>query len=840
MFKKTLSILLSLALAASCFAGTLTAFADETETGTLTVVDTNKDGVGEVSGNSNIEFKQNKDAAKASDLLGLDASTIITPGEKANGNKVVFSAKSYNPTTGVETEFTSFGNQAVPQRTYDDSFTDSAELQIFNDMVKTDSASGKLVFNDGAYVEFIYDLGAVYTINGFALGAAALHRTIPTYSISTAENFSQFFSGSTTKLVDFDVTNLSETEVQPFARTGYKIAADTVNARFVIFRVRRSNPQKEANADAPHIFTTIRASEISVFGEYLRASDSNDFDVNLTAKVNDDNNGTKYNAAVDISRNLIANKNPYLEKYFDSEKMEAPTVFRHYEDGYTLNKVTNTTKAANQNIFFGNGGLINFAELDETPNENNRYKVLGIVDDESKKYLDVVYKLDGVANIGSFAMLMHASNSLRAGHYKVSFANDADSLFGEGSTTFDYANNTYNFVSHSYKDQNIKAQYVGIRFICGINSSAIGEYFDATQAYVRVNHFDVFGTYETAADSNVTVNAPEGVTVTKGDVVGVKDWNGAYAAGAATVDLSVDKTSYEADGKTYDFAGWYAGENKLSADAEYTYTLAAANEAITAKYEANAVTYTVTFTDKVGNTIAAVTANEGDTLANVIAANSITAPAIYGYTFKGWNVDTAQAVTDNITVQATYEKNTETKYTVTVTDTAGNVTTSENLVFDQKIVLTDAEGKTAAWEVDGKVVGYGTSVTLYVCGNMNVKAIAEATEADAVVNLGVVAEGGSFTVFGRVVSTKNISKVGVIFASKTAYNGGLKDSTDWLTDVKNLPDNYYKMTEIANPTAGDFMSTLTNVKTGATRYAVSYAVLEDGTVLYGDVAEKTF
>ncbi len=113
----------------------------------------------------------------------------------------------------------------------------------------------------------------------------------------------------------------------------------------LFFRVRRSNPQKEANADAPHIFTTIRASEISVFGEYLRASDSNDFDVNLTAKVNDDNNGTKYNAAVDISRNLIANKNPYLEKYFDSEKMEAPTVFRHYEDGYTLNKVTNTTKS---------------------------------------------------------------------------------------------------------------------------------------------------------------------------------------------------------------------------------------------------------------------------------------------------------------------------------------------------------------------------------------------------------------------------------------------------------------------------------------------------------------
>lgn len=590
MFKKTLSILLSLALAASCFAGTLTAFAYETETGTLTVVDTNKDGVGEVSGNSNIEFKQNKDAAKASDLLGLDASTIITPGEKANGNKVVFSAKSYNPTTNAETEFASFSNGSYPQRTYDNSFTDSAELQIFNDMVKTDTATGKRVFNDGAYVEFIYDLGAVYKINGLALGVAGLHRTIPTYSISTAENFSQYYSGNTTKLVDLDVTNLSETEVQPFARTGYKIAADTVNARFVIFRVRRSNPQKEANADAPYIFSTIRASEMSVFGEYLRASDSGDFDINLDAKVNDDNSGTRYNAAVDINRNLIANKNPYSEKYFDSEKMEAPTAFRHYEDGYTLNKVTNTTKATAQNILFGSS-LINFAVLDETPNENNRYKVLGIVDDESKKYLDVVYKLDGVANIGSFAMLMHASNSLRAGHYKVSFANEADSLFGEGSTTFDYANNTYNFVSHSYKDQNIKAQYVGIRFICGINSSAIGEYFDATQAYVRVNHFDVFGTYETAADSNVTVNAPEGVTVTKGDIVGVKDWNGAYAAGAATVDLSVDKTSYDMDGKAYDFTGWYAGENKLSADAEYTYTLAAANETITAKYEAKAVTF---------------------------------------------------------------------------------------------------------------------------------------------------------------------------------------------------------------------------------------------------------
>ena len=551
-----------------------------------------------------------------------------------------------------------------------------------------------------------------------------------------------------------------------------------------------------------------------------------------------------------VTNNLLTNNLVYSQVIANGDKITPlnDNTLGKIAD-ITTNDVDNIDRSGGNNRYDLDGYRI-FGETTDTglkDSNNNTIYMLSVSDDATKNSMELHYKLDGEATLSELDYTYFGASYWNAGHVLFSFANTEEELFSDTA----YNANIYN----SNQRINLKlpdgvtARYVGVRIIAGMSilhdgttigyQGGAGGYY-----YVRLSHINLTGTFTETASGNVTAkNDVTGEAIEAAAAVAVEgattDNNGAYAAGSKTQKVTAPE-SLNKDNKEYIFSGWYDGKDLLSKTATYDVPVLSTDREVVAKYEANAVTYTVTFTDKVGNTIAAVTANEGDTLANVIAANSITAPAIYGYTFKGWNVDTAQAVTDNITVQATYEKNTETKYTVTVTDTAGNVTTSENLVFDQKIVLTDAEGKTAAWEVDGKVVGYGTSVTLYVCGNMNVKAIAEATEADAVVNLGVVAESGSFTVFGRVVSTKNISKVGVIFASKTAYNGGLKDSTDWLTDVKNLPDNYYKMTEIANPTAGDFMSTLTNVKTGATRYAVSYAVLEDGTVLYGDVAEKTF
>ncbi len=433
-----------------------------------------------------------------------------------------------------------------------------------------------------------------------------------------------------------------------------------------------------------------------------------------------------------VTNNLLTNNLVYSQVIANGDKitpLNDDTLGKIAD--ITTNDVDNIDRSSGNNSYDLNEYRI-FGETTDTglkDSNNNTIYMLSVSDDATKNSMELHYKLDGEATLSELDYTYFGTSYWNAGHVLFSFANTEEKLFSDTA----YNANIYNSNQriNLKLPEGVTARYVGVRIIAGMSilydGTTIGYQGGANgYYYVRLSHINLTGTFTETASGNVTAkNDVTGEAIEAAAAVAVEgattDNNGAYAAGSKTQKVTAPE-SLNKDNKEYIFSGWYDGKELLSETATYDVPVLSTDREVVAKYEAKAVTYTVTFTDKIGNTIAAVTANEGDTLANVIAANSITAPAIYGYTFKGWNVDTAQAVTDNITVQATYEKNTETKYTVTVTDTARQRNHQRKIWYSTKrLYLPTLRVKTAAWEVDGKVVGYGASVTLYVCGNMNVK-----------------------------------------------------------------------------------------------------------------------
>ena len=250
--------------------------------------------------------------------------------------------------------------------------------------------------------------------------------------------------------------------------------------------------------------------------------------------------------------------------------------------------------------------------------------------------------------------------------------------------------------------------------------------------------------------------------------------------------------------------------------------------------------YTVSFVGKDGKEFYNTTVTEGEAVsADTIAAAAAKAPAIYGYTFKGFDKDAElQNVTANLTVTAVYEKaeSTET-YTVGYTGVNGKRFEKTGVKFDERVIVTDENAK--YWtDGAGAVIAIGTTATIYGCADIELIAKADDAAAEpTATTLGFKTVAGttsSFVVFGHinVPAGYTVTEKGVVFASKATDEAG-----EWGIDSAKTAK------AVVTGTGVDFMGTLTGINAGKARAAKAYAVLSNGettVTVYGAVVTAQF
>ena len=250
--------------------------------------------------------------------------------------------------------------------------------------------------------------------------------------------------------------------------------------------------------------------------------------------------------------------------------------------------------------------------------------------------------------------------------------------------------------------------------------------------------------------------------------------------------------------------------------------------------------YKVSFVGKDGKEFYNTTVTEGEAVsADTIAAAAAKAPAIYGYTFKGFDKDAElQNVTANLTVTAVYEKaeSTET-YTVGYTGVNGKRFEKTGVKFDERVIVTDENAK--YWtDGAGAVIAIGTTATIYGCADIELIAKADDAAAEpTATTLGFKTVAGttsSFVVFGHinVPAGYTVTEKGVVFASKATDEAG-----EWGIDSAKTAK------AVVTGTGVDFMGTLTGINAGKARAAKAYAVLSNGettVTVYGAVVTAQF
>ena len=320
-------------------------------------------------------------------------------------------------------------------------------------------------------------------------------------------------------------------------------------------------------------------------------------------------------------------------------------------------------------------------------------------------------------------------------------------------------------------------------------------------------------------------------TVSLINQIGTVSGAGTYAYG--------ESVTVRAEGNTeYEFDYWQEGERIVSDEGEYTFVVSGDRE-LTAQFKpVNAETYDVVFKDINGVVLATMPVAAGGTL-NETDITAVTQPSKPGKIFDGWDKSFPLAVNGKTIVTAKYRADeTSEKYTVI----ANGETIADQVPFDTKVTVTasaEKEGESFSYWKDGneKIVSYKSEYSFYVSGNISLTAV----------------YGDSTTVVVPVVKTDNVmidktnSKMSFVsqislpegyeliecgtLISKTA--GDFTIETEGVTKVK-------ARTQTA---AGQYMASLTNVTSGAVRYARGYLIYKgpDGsiTTIYGNTVSGT-
>lgn len=304
--------------------------------------------------------------------------------------------------------------------------------------------------------------------------------------------------------------------------------------------------------------------------------------------------------------------------------------------------------------------------------------------------------------------------------------------------------------------------------------------------------------------------------------------NGYITAGENTF-TAASTINYNDD--EYEFKYWLVGDNQVDTATLTLNAIAGENYEIKAVYEVvNAITYNVTFIDKneeeIGTIVTAGAITDRD-----LADNNIVAAPIFGYKFIGWNHDLSNITTDLI-VYPIYNKVADATTTCVVTLENGTVNgqSTYETKFDNKLIAIaeNISGKVFShWENGmGDIVSLNKTYSFFVPSSITLKAVyydegatvPEAKLSEIVINGNPLYSIGdnSFDIAftASVVAPRNATVLaqGIIIGGN-AYNVAPETLT---------LDSYNLKGEAKNLSRGNFMITLTGVKTGKTRNVRAY------------------
>ena len=308
--------------------------------------------------------------------------------------------------------------------------------------------------------------------------------------------------------------------------------------------------------------------------------------------------------------------------------------------------------------------------------------------------------------------------------------------------------------------------------------------------------------------------------------------------GAGTYAYSDTATVTAAGNDDYTFDYWQEGDEIVSCDASYTFTVTG-DTTLTAQFKpAKADTYDVIFKDINGVVLATIPVKAGSTL-NEADIMGVAHPTKPGRLFDGWDKTFPLTVNEKTMVTAKYKIDPTTAgYTVI----ANGTTVAENVPFDTKVTVTapaaNSEGKAFSyWQDENhKIVSYHAAYTFYMSNNVALTAVY-----------------GASTPVLPVVKTDNViidtvnSKMS--FISRVALPDGytMVECGTLIYDKNEAFDinttGVRKIQARTQTPAGQYMASLTNVAMGNTRYARGYLVYKgiDGTMatVYGDIVSGT-
>ncbi len=222
-------------------------------------------------------------------------------------------------------------------------------------------------------------------------------------------------------------------------------------------------------------------------------------------------------------------------------------------------------------------------------------KPKGIVNDESKQYLQLNFELPAETDISSYVLmwgLISNAHHTIPGHWKIFVADNEASLWEDANCVshVDNISATSDRVVGVNFGTAKRGKWLGLRLICPYNTSrnaTIGSLNNL--AWIRLAHFGVQGAYVNSVTAEgVTAKATndngEAEVSAVATLAGNTDKNGVYPY--ASVALTAEAGFKGSNSKIYTFEGWYLGEDKIAdtATANYALTGAETTKEFTAKY----------------------------------------------------------------------------------------------------------------------------------------------------------------------------------------------------------------------------------------------------------------
>ena len=815
------------------------------------------------------------------DMLSAPEATFKTPFYK-------------DPTSGEVTEATdtSFDNVTIPYSSSTEPNWAAARNRAAGDGSAKNfvgapaatffDADGHKVIGADYYTDFTFKMREASIKRIQVAGANAKpEMQVGHFALYVADKKSELYDDANL-VVDFDNTQMGDGYKTTSQIPTVEFAYGALKGKYIGLRIYDPTQGRVTGGLYNTDYGYAMFRELNVVGYYGDEGDSN-----VTRSRFDASNIDAYKTTMgDLTDNMLLGLTPTVSSLYENALASSGGQVKTTGiSSGNLANVTATTGVTGSERF-GQGSFLPLHSTDAyiIPGQETKGKFgthMGYIDDESKQYYDIAFKLNGETNIEKFAF--YAQNGFAAiSHYKFSVVDALNDAFtADANYNSPEYYNDKGAVSHEFTSAP-SGRYIVLRIICSeYYGGMIGDFgspdLQLNQHYIRMTHIYVSGTYANPANTvalngvnvytNEDVDISSDVTVEYNTLTGITDKNGFYPLEMQKATITLAKGSFRVGNKTYTFDGYYRGDpsEKVGSELAYVHTFGDSDFTpnILIKFTEQSA-WEVKFLDSFGRTIDTVYVADGETVTDADNLRiSAMVQDIIGYDrvtdgeYQIWEGDVSAPIFTDTELKALYTKS-ETVYRITLTNTKGKQTVYDKK-FNEKITLYDEDAGTWLNENDEVVAlpnENGVSV-FFAAGNMSLHASTTGYNnpfVSVLGNLKSVDRNGKnmFTVFAHLdnIDLTTVAEVGINFTSKTEYNkivaAGNADK-NWsevgapgkvvtagmVLDVDSEQTMASGLTKVDKFTR-NFMATLEGISNTSqvTRYAQAYVKLADGETVY--------